>query len=260
MQKYNCEQFYNYASKYGYPERIMEIDDYAVFVQFSKILESHSILDIGCGAGILMKILHEKRIRRIIGVDINPLNMRIASRYGQYIQEDAHDLNFLSEMFDRVICIKSFSLLDWRRIITPIHAILNQEGLLIIAEQEKGDWDLMINAIRQNILEEKLIDSTNDDYKELVGVPFCWKELLIVLKKSGFIIQEIHKLSVTSKYPSFESLVDRMTFYSPIAMLGYNHPDLIGKLKDIISRTLKELFNRKTEFNHSYKTLSAQKI
>lgn len=71
-----------------------------------------SVVDVACGTGALTRTIRARTTGRVVGVDINPAMIAVASRHGddiQYVQGDAASLDFDDDAFD--VALSQFGLM-----------------------------------------------------------------------------------------------------------------------------------------------------
>jgi ubiquinone/menaquinone biosynthesis C-methylase UbiE len=99
-----------------------------------------SILDVGCGPGILLTMLAASYPRsRLAGLDLAPEMIRIASeRMGSRADirlGDAESLPWENACFDYIFCIDSFHHYpNPKRALKEFHRVLKPQGQLILAD------------------------------------------------------------------------------------------------------------------------------
>jgi ubiquinone/menaquinone biosynthesis C-methylase UbiE len=97
----------------------------------------HTVLDCGCGTGILLPSL-EKRYRRIVGLDLfidNLLEARTFIRRSRLLVGDIAALPVAPQSFDHIICRESLHRLpDPRRAFRGLFDVLKDGGDLVISE------------------------------------------------------------------------------------------------------------------------------
>jgi ubiquinone/menaquinone biosynthesis C-methylase UbiE len=228
--------FYEQATKAGYPKRLLEVDDYEAFAELCKTDNPNRILDIGCGAGLLPKVLNQRN--GIFGLDANYKNTVCSTCYAPSINALAEELPFLAESFDKIIYIKTFSLLNWTRALKESFRVLIPNGTLIIAEQEDGWWNFAINSIQDELVVKGLVPSSRAPEEHDCSQTFSWQRVLSILDKKQSVVSTI-QLEIKSSYSSLADLVDRLVYYSPISTMMYQnmiHEKLIRSLVENFAR------------------------
>lgn len=118
--------------------RYVEILRLKTIVKLAGISESDSVLDLGCGEGYLLRLL--PKAKQIKGIDISRVALKRAesliSKYGIDATLEfgnAQDLK-INEKFDKIMCSEMLEHVpDPRRVIKNIHAILEDDGLLVVS-------------------------------------------------------------------------------------------------------------------------------
>lgn len=107
------------------------------------ITPSHTILDVGCGTGVLLDEMQVYMPTAICGIDIDPLASRISKRNApsaSIICSDAYHLPFVSRAFDITFC---HFLLLWvsspLNIVSEMERVTRSGGFVIaFAEPDYG--------------------------------------------------------------------------------------------------------------------------
>lgn len=258
MQASYLDWFYQQAAVYGYPERILGVDNYTPILESCGISETRRILDVGCGAGALLKALKGKGWA--VGADTCNASVLSARHYGPGVQARGEKLPFRAESFDRVVYIKSLSLMDWKEATSEAQRVLKRGGLLVIAEQEGGWWDLAMDQIRDK-LADRGVPTLSCAFRDSnsPAVRFSWRELVSFLENIGFLIGALRNLQVVSTYPSLKALAERLALYSPLAVLVYKNLVSREEMLDAVSQVVEDLVIWETTLSNVFKALSAQK-
>ena len=69
----------------------------------AELAPTDSVVDVACGTGALTRALRARTTGRVVGIDINPAMLAVASRHGddiEYMQGDAANLDFDDDTFD----------------------------------------------------------------------------------------------------------------------------------------------------------------
>jgi len=117
------------------PERISN-----ELIPLFDIKENESILDAGCGTGILLPFLRQSagEKARITALDysvsmINEARKKYGDGY-EYISGDAHNIKLPDESFDIVICFCAFPHFDdKKKVLGEFNRVLKPKGRLVIA-------------------------------------------------------------------------------------------------------------------------------
>jgi len=93
-----------------------------------------SILDIGCGTGLMPEIL-AKQEHRLVGVDLRPEGLALRkSLYADFrgIQADAGNLPFKNNIFDVVLLLDILEHADDKTVLSEVKRIQRMGGLALI--------------------------------------------------------------------------------------------------------------------------------
>lgn len=115
-----------------------------VGLDFDKI----SLLDIGCGGGIVSCQLFKMGIKNITAIDSLLENIEIAKDYSEknsiavnFCHKSVEDLVVSKIEYDVVICLEVLEHIeDWRLFVDNIKKILKKDGLLIISTISRNIW------------------------------------------------------------------------------------------------------------------------
>ena len=114
----------------------------------ANLIQAESVLDVGCGTGVITNELARRTRGRVVGLDIDPQMLaqarRLTSRV-RYREGDAQELPFPDESFDVVTC--HFVLMwmaDPAEAVREMARVVRSDGaVLICAEPDYGgrlDW------------------------------------------------------------------------------------------------------------------------
>lgn len=134
-----------------------------------------TLLDIGCGTGILLEQLMKKKNLRLYGIDISPEMVKIAQKkfsgFNVKIKRGSVSrLPYKSNTFDYVTCSSSFHhYQDSRKSLQEMVRVLKHKGKLIILD---GYLDGLFNKIFWKIehskdKENKVFRYTKNEMKKL---------------------------------------------------------------------------------------------
>ena len=108
------------------------------FLSLLDIQEGESVLDLGCGTGVLGKQLLETPAKEILGVDVSDKMIEVAQQKYQgiarisYLCKDFYELRH--EPFDHIICYNAFPhFLDVEGYVKQAYSLLKDGGTLLIA-------------------------------------------------------------------------------------------------------------------------------
>lgn len=172
--------------------------------------KSGSLLDIGCGFGLLLKVAKDKGFE-VLGVEKEKRAVEIATKKWKLsvVKGEFPEVDIKSAFFDVVIC---FDILEHvrnpKQFLSSIDHILRKNGLLVIQSPN-------IESIMAKI--------TRDRWNWLLVPNHLWhfspKTLPIILKKSGFEILKLKTLDDLSEF-NFNLIdalgIKRTNFFSKI--------------------------------------------
>ena len=150
---------------------------YKPIIENLKNKNIHSILDLGCGTGALLKEIKELNIaEQLFGIDISPNMLEIAkNKLGSdatLILGDSERLPFEDSSFDAIVCNDSFHHYPQPDIVEKeVSRCLKQNGVFII-----GDCWQPIGA--RQIMNYYMKHSNSGDVKI-----YSKKEMLLLLSK-----------------------------------------------------------------------------
>jgi SAM-dependent methyltransferase len=152
----------------------------------ANIFDSHQILDVGCGTGILCKELNSFTSSRKIGIDIDIINLDFAKNHSpttEFLVADAHQIPFSSNTFSCTYC---HFLLLWvenpQQVISEMKRVTKPGGtLLVLAEPDYGgriDYPQKFSILGDWQVDALLSQGAN---------PFFGRQLSSLLHHSGLI-------------------------------------------------------------------------
>ena len=110
----------------------------AYFLSLLDIQDGDSVLDLGCGTGVLGKQLLKTPAKEILGVDVSDKMIEVAQQKYQgiarisYLCRDFYKLQH--EPFDHIICYNAFPhFLDVEGYVKQAYRLLKDGGTLLIA-------------------------------------------------------------------------------------------------------------------------------
>lgn len=194
----------------------VEIDEIKYEYGLSLIEQIYSpakekIMDIGCGAGVFLKMAEKKGWQTCVGIDVN-------ERYAD-IYNDAKGVQYISANFESLDkdklgsnydCISMWSVLEH---LYGLHDILNiLKGLL------KKDGLLFILVPNVESLATRLMRDMSPTFAWKHLSHFCKKSLTILMEKQDF--KNIHYETVISEIDNIKSYMSGEYPYH-----GYGDPD-----------------------------------
>jgi len=98
-----------------------------------------TVLDVGCGPGLLLAMLAESPELKLAGLDIAPEMVRIATERLRTRAEiklgDAESLAWEDASFDYIFCVNSFHHYpNPKRVLSEFHRVLKPDGRLVLAD------------------------------------------------------------------------------------------------------------------------------
>jgi 2-polyprenyl-3-methyl-5-hydroxy-6-metoxy-1,4-benzoquinol methylase len=206
-------------------ERIEEFDFWSK-VKLKLILglvEGQTVLDVGCGSGLLSKALLSKGYS-VVAIDDDPKAVEITKKKG--ITSYVASINDwgISEKFDCIICADVLEHIDNdQEIIKKIYSMLNPNGCLIVNVPSYqflfGQHDIALGHKRR----------------------YSNRELKNKLQSSGFKIEHLRHWNL---------LTMPMTLLTKINNKDYPH-EKVSNIR-FLSRTLEKLLLLETKTNHLF--------
>jgi ubiquinone/menaquinone biosynthesis C-methylase UbiE len=100
-----------------------------------------TVLEIGCGAGIVAATLKEKYNMNVTGTDVDPGQIEIAKKYHQeneslrFLEADASKLPFENGEFDMVLSLQVLHHIgDWRAVLEEVNRVLKPKGFFVLGD------------------------------------------------------------------------------------------------------------------------------
>ncbi len=193
------------------------------------ILNSHQVLDLGCGTGVILKELSQSAINHIYGLDIDPNHLEIAGSITpsvNFVLGDAHFLPFKSKEYDFCLC---HYVLMWVK--NPLAVIMEMKrvtkaggGILVLAEPDYGgriDYPQQLAVINE-WQTSALINQGAD--------PFMGRKLKAILHQSGLVDIQVGVIGAQWKsFPSEDELNSEWDIIrSDLSHLINNSGDLVS--------------------------------
>ena len=133
-------------------------DDYPQMLEELEREPFASVLDVGCGTGAVIELLHEKHPNaRYTGLDLTPEMIAVARSKKlsncDFVVGDAEDLPFADESFDAVITSNSFHHYPHPSLFfSEAHRVLKNGGRLILRDYTSNDFVVwLMNAFEMPI-------------------------------------------------------------------------------------------------------------
>lgn len=116
-------------------------------LQYVPIKQGQSVLDVGCGVGMLTEHMVERYGMVATGVDIDPAQIHEARERTQHIDSvnfyvnDAVDLQFEDNRFDVVMAFKALHHVpEWRVAFNEMLRVLKPNGHLVLFDIVSPQW------------------------------------------------------------------------------------------------------------------------
>lgn len=121
-------------------------DDYPQMLAELEREPFSDVLDVGCGTGAVIELLHGKHPgARYVGLDLTPDMIAVAKAKGldgcEFVVGDAEDLPFAANSFDAVLTSNSFHHYpNPERFFAGVHRVLRPGGRLILRDYTANDF------------------------------------------------------------------------------------------------------------------------
>lgn len=128
-----------------YYERLVAYEGYktAVLDCMRDLPREARVLDVGCGAGWFLALLHRQGWRNLSGLDISPDMLGIArglAPSARFFQTPVEEFASSGGQFDVVTCLGTLHHMpDLARVVSSLRELLTPGGLLIVHEPNE-DW------------------------------------------------------------------------------------------------------------------------
>lgn len=107
-------------------------------IEFCKIKEQDTVLDLGCGMGATVGYLYEKYNIKAVGIDPSDKLLNIAKEnctYADFVKGTGDYLPFSNESFQCVFAECTMSLMnDLNSTITEVNRVLKKDGWFVITD------------------------------------------------------------------------------------------------------------------------------
>lgn len=121
-------------------------DDYPPMLAELERMSFDDVLDVGCGTGPVITLLHDKYPEKhYVGLDLTPAMIKVAQAKGlsnaEFVVGDAENLPFDDASFDAVLCSNSFHHYpNPEAFLREAHRVLRPGGRLILRDYTARDF------------------------------------------------------------------------------------------------------------------------
>ena len=127
----------DYILKFIYNNDLRDYENKAIINELPKNKKEISILDAGCGSGLLLNQLYEAGFTNLHGFDLNPVNVDLAIKNKNLKIKLGNVLSpgYEKDSFDIVICshvLQIFNFNEAQKLFIELGKILKPGGILII--------------------------------------------------------------------------------------------------------------------------------
>lgn len=165
------------------------------------------ILDVGCGHGLLAKLIASKSLKRsVLGIDPSVLKINAAETENKFdnLTFKVNHLGDIKEKFDCIVIVDVLYLFPQSlkiEFIKKARSLLNKEGKLILVENGDGK-ELIFKILRlQETLMTKVIKYTRSEYGGLHFLSAGGYEKIFL--KLGLKIEVMTNIKSILPYPHF---------------------------------------------------------
>jgi ubiquinone/menaquinone biosynthesis C-methylase UbiE len=207
------------------------------FIEFLELEENSSILEVGCGLGILtVEVAKLVSHGEVIGLDNSTKQLERAREELpnlRFIQGDAHELPFRNERFDIVYCRYLLEhVADPTLVVREIYRVLKRKGKVFVQEN-----NILVNNFDPDCYHfETVCRQMAVLQQKLGGDALIGKRLFPLLKQAGFckielsIQPEVHYYDKKTFRPWIQNLIgciqsasDKLVCYNLVNQEEINH-------------------------------------
>lgn len=184
-----------------------------------------NILDVGCGQGFLLKMIHDKYPPvSFFGLDISNKLCHLSKKNNPYANielGDAEDLPYQDGFFDFVFMTETLEhLLDYNKAINEVYRVLRKNGVFVVTVPNR-DW---LRYDFYDSLRDKKRQPIDDHY-------FRFKEIKNLLEKNNFKIV---------RYKGSDNLYYYYPYHKYEQFISIFLPFLNRKMKRLIFKCVKK--------------------
>lgn len=147
----------------------------------------NTLLDIGCGDGVLMHFIHG-RVKRVYGIDNSQKELQKANKLGfktKLVNLDKEDIPFKANDFDCITCLDVIEhVYDPTKLLSEIHRVLKKNGKLIISTPNVRFSDHLFTLIFKGKFPKTSLDPELYDGGHIHF--FTYKDMHLLLQEAGF--------------------------------------------------------------------------
>ena len=138
------------------PPRVQQYFEAEIEFVLSKIMQTDTVLELGCGYGRVIKRLM-RQAKAVIGIDTSQESLRLAQAFLDHstmvklFAMNAIDLGFRDQQFDVVFCIQngiSAFQVDQRKLIQEAIRVTRQGGIVLFSSYSEQFWEERIYWFR----------------------------------------------------------------------------------------------------------------
>jgi ubiquinone/menaquinone biosynthesis C-methylase UbiE len=163
----------------------------------SELARMHNALEIGSGCGITCAALNSKYGLEVVGADIDPKEVEIASRrFGnqpglRFVLADATDLPFRDGEFDLAAALMVLHhIKEWPRALEEIDRVLAPNGIFVALDLTYSE---LLKKLFKPALRSHGVYSVRDIVDFLQGRGF---EVVDQLQPESFYLNQFHKFTI----------------------------------------------------------------
>ena len=139
---YDDEKFASDYDNLRFADKGINANDLIEIPNFKKLMpdvKDKTILDLGCGYGIMDEYYSKLGAKEIVGIDISKHMLEIANKDFKldnitYINMSMEDISKIDKKFDIVMSSLAFHYVeDYNKLIKDIYNLLNDEGYLVFS-------------------------------------------------------------------------------------------------------------------------------